>query len=210
MEGARQSVAAAQRIAEFADEELEARYVTLFSFPQASRERWGRENGLMQNVSERLETFCHEVQGRSMRVRAFGVLEGIPASWRQRIATLVTETRGNDGLQLTLAINAKGRREILEAARRIAEDRVRGRMNGSAIDEELFGKYLATADLPDADLVILTGGSRAIPNFMLWQAAYAEYWGTETPWPEFTPEEMRCAIRHFHSRNRRFGGVQSR
>ena len=116
-------------------------------------------------------------------------------------------TLGNSRLKLTIAFNYSGQDEIVDAARRIATDVKTGKLKPDGIDREVFASYLATAGTPDPDLVIRTSGEKRLSNFLIWQTAYAEFVFMDTLWPDFNKAHLAEAIRQFHERDRRFGGV---
>ena len=111
------------------------------------------------------------------------------------------------GMQVNVCFNYGGRDEILRAARKYAEDFAAGRAPAD-LDEAGFASYLDSAGIPDPDIIIRPGGELRTSNFLLWQSAYAEYWFTDTLWPDFGPEEIDAAIAAFNKRERRFGGVK--
>jgi undecaprenyl diphosphate synthase len=112
-------------------------------------------------------------------------------------------TQHNDRIILNVAFNYGGRSEILDAMRSIIADGI----DPNELTEELFSRYLYTGDLPDPDLIIRTGGEWRLSNFLIWQAAYAEYYATPTYWPEFDEEELYKALCEYAARERRFGRV---
>jgi undecaprenyl diphosphate synthase len=115
----------------------------------------------------------------------------------------VEVTKNNERITLNVAFNYGGRAEIIDAVRRIVADGIAP----AALTEELFSHYLYTADLPDPDLIIRTGGDWRLSNFLIWQAAYAEYYPTPVYWPDFDEEEMDKAFTEYNRRERRFGRV---
>ena len=116
-------------------------------------------------------------------------------------------TAGNTGMQLNLAISYGGRQEIVDAAKSIAAQVAAGTLKPEDIDEDLFAKNLYLKGAPDPDLVIRTGGEFRLSNYLLWQAAYSEFYVTDTLWPDFTKEEFLKAVEFFKTRERRFGKV---
>ena len=110
-------------------------------------------------------------------------------------------------MQVNVCFNYGGRDEILRAARRYAADYAAGKAPAD-LDEAGFSAYLDSAGIPDPDIIIRSGGEQRTSNFLLWQSAYAEYWFTDTLWPDFGPAEIDAAIAAFGSRDRRFGGVK--
>ena len=114
---------------------------------------------------------------------------------------------GNAGTVLCLAVNYGSRREIATAARRLAEEAVRGEVDPAGIDEAALAAHLHTAGMPDPDLLIRTAGEMRLSNFLLWQISYAELWVTGKRWPDFREADLHQAIRDFAGRQRRFGGL---
>ena len=113
----------------------------------------------------------------------------------------------NTGTCLCLAVNYGGRRELVDAVRRLAEKVAAGDLQPDAIDEAAIDGALYTAGMPDPDLMIRTAGEMRISNFLLWQISYAELWVTERCWPEFRPEDFHQALLDYARRDRRFGGL---
>ncbi|MEX0762733.1 MAG: polyprenyl diphosphate synthase [Dehalococcoidia bacterium] len=180
------------------------RYVTLFAF---STENWDRPSeevsgllGLLQEVI-RLETEALHKNG--VRIRHIGRLDRLSRELQDQIHESVEKTRYNKGLTLCVAFDYGGRTDIVQAARRMALDGV----PADQIDEKLFSCYLFTADIPDPDLIIRTGGEFRISNFLLWQSAYAEFHSSPVNWPDFGEKEVNAALEEYASRDRRFGRV---
>ena len=123
------------------------------------------------------------------------------------ILSAVEQTSANTGLILCLAVNYGGRREITLAARAYAQD-VLAHKADLTIDEDEFGKYMMSADMPDVDLMIRTSGELRLSNFMLWQNAYSEFLFTDVAWPDFDEEQLERAIDEYTARDRRFGGLK--
>jgi undecaprenyl diphosphate synthase len=179
--------------------------LTLYAF---SDENWGRpkeEVGfLMDMLGSFLKAEITTMKSNGIRFRTIGRIERLPASARTWVERAVAETEGNTGMILNLALSYGGRGEILEAIRRMRS------ANGAAgeITEEAFSSHLDTAGLPDPDLIIRTSGEKRISNFLLWQAAYAELYFTDTLWPDFTEKDLVAAILDYQGRQRRFGLTQ--
>ena len=125
-------------------------------------------------------------------------------TWGLEIAEAVEKTRTNDRIILNVAFNYGGRAEIIDAVQRIIADGLRP----DQVTEDMFSHYLYTQDLPDPDLIIRTGGEYRLSNFLIWQAAYAEYYATPTYWPDFDENELRQALVVYAERDRRFGKVK--
>jgi undecaprenyl diphosphate synthase len=136
-----------------------------------------------------------------------GRLQDLPAPVRDTIEETQQYLAASSGLLLNLALSYGGRLEIVDAVRRMMEDRKIDRMPADQVDEELFGSYLYTAGLPDPDLLIRTSGEMRLSNFMLWQLAYTELWVTPTLWPDFRRRHLYQAVADYQNRDRRFGRV---
>ena len=185
-------------------------FLTLYAF---SVENWSRPasevSALMRLLNDFLERELQEMRERGLRLRAIGRLDDLPQGVLDRLRGAIDATAGNDKMTLTLALSYGGRTEIADAARRIAEEVRAGRVDPAEISTKTFGRFLYAPDLPDPDLVIRTSGELRLSNFLLWQASYAEFYVTETLWPDFGPEEFNKALREFAGRDRRFGRVAS-
>ena len=124
---------------------------------------------------------------------------------QSRIAAAEERTAGNDGLKLQVAVSYGGRWDIVQAAQKLARACASGALRPEEISEERFAGALALAGLPDADLLIRTGGEQRISNFLLWNLAYAELYFSPALWPEFELADLEAALAFFASRERRFG-----
>ena len=178
--------------------------LTLYAF---STENWRRPAdevfGLMRLLVQRIDAEARELHRNNVQIRHIGSMDGIQPRLAQRIRAAVELTRRNTGLVLNVAFNYGGRQEIVHAVQRALAQ-------GTApedLTEELIDQHLDTAGLPDLDLVIRTGGEMRLSNFLLWQAAYAEYYSTPVCWPDFGREELYQAFAEFGRRTRRFGGL---
>jgi undecaprenyl diphosphate synthase len=184
--------------------EYHIKYVTLYSF---STENWNRPknevNGLLKILGESIEKETAELHKNGVRLRHIGRLERLPQSLILAIEMAIELTKNNTEMTLSLAFDYGGRAEILDAVCNIiAKD-----TPPQDINEKLFNSYLYTADLPDVDLVIRTGGDLRISNFLLWQSAYSEYYFTKVLWPDFNAKEVEKALISYSRRQRRFGGL---
>ena len=188
--------------------ELGLRHLTLYAF---SSENWGRPDrevdALMALLSRYLHRELDTLRGNAIELRAIGDLPRLPSALRRLLGEAVAATRKLGGMRLTLALSYGGRDEITRAMRRLARDLERGLLIPGVIDEGAVARRLDTADTPDPDLVIRTGGERRLSNFLLWQTAYAELYFTDTPWPEFGAAELDRALSWYRGRLRRFGLV---
>jgi len=181
-------------------------YVTLYAF---STENWNRPadevNGIFGILTEVVGREARELHKNGVRIRHIGRLDGLPVKVRNSIKKAVELTEDNQGMTLAVALNYGGRAEIIDAMRRISEDKIPAR----DIDENVLSKYLYTAGLPDVDLVIRTSGEMRTSNFLIWQAAYSEYYFTPVLWPDFDEAELEKALLAYNQRQRRFGGRQA-
>jgi undecaprenyl diphosphate synthase len=184
--------------------EREVRYLTLFAF---STENWKRPrseiNPLMRLVGRVLDRELTSLHRNNVRLLHLGVLEPLPADLRRRVVDAIDLTAANTGITVSVAFNYGARAEIVEAVRRI----MRSGLAPEEVTEESFGCYLSTAGLPDPDLVIRTAGEMRLSNFLLWQAAYAEFYSTPVYWPDFGVDEVERALEAYSKRGRRFGGL---
>ncbi len=178
--------------------------LTLYAF---STENWARPE---QEVSTLMKLFLEtarekvpELNERGARLRFLGRREGLPASVLEALTEAEERTAANDRLDVYIALNYGGRSEIVDAARRIAADG----LAPEEVDEATFASYLYAPEVPEVDLVIRTSGELRVSNFLLWQIAYAEFYVTETLWPDFSAEEFVRALESYASRSRRRGGV---
>jgi undecaprenyl diphosphate synthase len=189
--------------------DLGVEYLTLYTF---STENWRRSNEevgfLMRLIEGVARKQIHDLHRKGVRVRVMGRLHELPPTLEQELRRDMDLTRDNRALNLTLAINYGGRSEIVDAARRLAEQVSMGVLDPSEIDESTLARELYFPELPEPDLLIRTGGELRISNFLLWQSAYSEIWVTPTLWPDFGRPELMEAIHEFGHRERRFGGVR--
>lgn len=185
--------------------------LTLFAF---STENWKRpeaERKVLWGLLERyLRREVPELLRQNVRLQIIGDLSRLPESSRKAIATAQQSLSHCSGMVLTLALSYGARAEIVEAARHFARECEQGRASASELDEAMFSGFLQSAglgNLSDVDLVIRTSGEQRISNFLLWQAAYAEFVFRPEPWPEFGAEQFSDVLKTFAGRERRFGGV---
>jgi undecaprenyl diphosphate synthase len=178
--------------------------LTLYAF---STENWTRPEDevdtLMELFLETARDKVPELNARGARLRFLGRREHLPSSVLEAMREAEALTASNDKLDVYVALNYGGRSEIVDAARRIVADG----LSPDEVDEATFARYLYAPEVPEVDLVIRTSGELRVSNFLLWQIAYAEFYVTDTLWPDFTPEEFLHAIESFASRSRRRGGV---
>jgi undecaprenyl diphosphate synthase len=186
--------------------ELGVQFLTLYAF---STENWDRPvdevNGLMELLIDTVRKEVDTLNRNNIRLHMIGDMEMLPASAQRELQEAMEMTGGNSGLNLIMALSYSSRWELVQAVRRIAADVKAGKVDGDAVDQPLFERYLCTAPFPDPELMIRTSGEYRISNFLLYQLAYAELYFTDTRWPDFRKENLYKAILDFQNRERRFG-----
>jgi undecaprenyl diphosphate synthase len=184
--------------------DIGVKYVTLYVF---STENWSRPSQEVDGLIQLIETSIdNEVQGlhaKGVRFLHIGRREGVSQRLQNKVDQTIELTKNNENLTLCIAFNYGSRAEIVDAIKHMIEDGI----PADKVDEALVSKYLYTADIPDPDLIIRTGGEIRTSNFLLWQSAYSEYYITPTLWPDFGPDELEQAFAAFGGRERRFGGL---
>ncbi len=185
---------------------LGVKVLTLYTFSLENWERGPREvGGLMRILEQVLRQEREELKRNNVQLRTIGRVDLLPPHSRDVLMETRRYLEGSTGMTLVLALSYGGRAEIVDAVRRIiATDRKR-RVPLSRLDEEFFRHQLDTDGLPDPDLLIRTSGELRLSNFLLWQSAYAEFWVTDTLWPDFRRKHLYQAVHEFQNRSRRFG-----
>ena len=203
--GHRAGVKSARRLVEYMAE-VGVEYVTLFAF---SSENWQRPRdevrALMTLFAEVLKRETADLNENQVRLRFVGDRQSLGRKLASRIDDAEALTRNNTRLNVTIAMAYGGRWDILQATRQLAAEVERGALEAGSITETLLAERLGTADLPDPDLLIRTGGEQRISNFLLWQAAYAELFFSPTLWPDFGDADVDAALEFFTARQRRYG-----
>ena len=191
-----------------ASREIGVPVLTLYAF---SSENWKRPRSevatLMKLLQGYLRSELNNLHKNGIRLQVIGHPEQMPKYVQREVERTTRVTVDNTDMVLNLALSYGSRNEIIEAARRFAEDAVAGKTAPDALTEEQFAGYLQTAGLPDPDLVIRSGGEQRISNFLLWQSSYAELYVTNVYWPDFGKEALYAALMDFQQRDRRFGAV---
>lgn len=207
IEGHRRGVQTVRMISETATE-LGIDAVTLYCL---SSENWKRPEEELNFLMHLLEQYLIEerrtIMEQNLQLHVIGRRDRLPTNVLTEMHRTIEMSAANPGTRLVLAIDYGGRDEITNAVRQIANQVNAGKLRIDQIDESTVNKHLYTAELPDVDLMIRTGGDMRVSNFLLWQLSYAELWITERCWPEFTQQDFLAAIRDFSSRQRRFGGL---
>jgi undecaprenyl diphosphate synthase len=185
---------------------LGVEYLTLYTF---SLENWrrpqGEVEGLMVFLEDVLKTEYLELNENGVTLAVIGRTDMLPDSTRAALNETIEKLSGNDRLSLTLAISYGGRAEIVDAAKKIAEDVRSGGIETADVTEERFAQYLYSPGTPDPDLLIRTSGELRVSNFLLWQIAYSEIHVTDVLWPDFKEEHLLEGIREYTKRDRRYG-----
>ena len=188
--------------------ELGVKHLTLYTF---STENWKRPRtevrALMTLLSKTINIEIEELHKNNVCFTIIGDLNMFPESTRKGLLNGVKLTKGNDGLNLCLALNYGSRQEIVDGIKSITRKIQAGDLSISQINEEEFSKELYTAGIPDPDLLIRTSGEYRLSNFLLWQSAYTEILMTDIYWPDFRENQFLNAIYDYQSRERRFGKV---
>jgi undecaprenyl diphosphate synthase len=185
---------------------LGERGVNVVTLYVLSTENWKRSEteiqGLLGMLREIIGPRSRELHRRGIRIRHLGSPHGMPAAIGKLLAQAARLTAKNDGLTVNIAFNYGGRREIIDAVRKIVTDQV----PPEEIDEDSFARYLYDGGAPDVDLFIRTGSEHRLSNFLLWQSSYSELYFSDTLWPDFGREETEKALDYYRDRQRRFGG----
>ncbi|HUV51752.1 MAG TPA: polyprenyl diphosphate synthase [Dehalococcoidia bacterium] len=180
------------------------KYLTLFAF---STENWRRPNeeisGLFRILAEMIDRETRALHEKNAKLRHLGRIDSLDKLLQEKVHKAIELTKNNSGINLSVAFDYGGRAEILDAIHRIMRDGV----PPEEVNESLFGKYLYTPDVPEPDLIIRTAGEMRLSNFLIWQAAYSEFYSTLTLWPDFTDAEIEKALVAYSQRERRFGGL---
>lgn len=184
--------------------ENDVKYLTVYAF---STENWNRPdsevNGLMRILAEVIERETPELDREGVQIRHLGHMENVPQALQEAIAFSLETTKNNSRLILSVCFNYGGRDDVVRAVRKL----VAAGVKPGEITEELISEHLDTVGIPDPDLIIRTAGEMRLSNFLLWQAAYSEYYSTPITWPDFDKEAFAEAIREYGRRRRKFGGI---
>lgn len=180
------------------------KYLTLFAF---STENWSRPQeevtGLLHLLSQSIDEETQRFHKANIKLVHIGKPDRLPLELRRKVKSATELTKDNTRMTLCLAFDYGSRSEIVDAVRRIKE----GNVSPEGISEKIFSSYLDTADIPDPDLLIRTGGEFRLSNFLLWQVAYSELYFTPVSWPDFSKKEVEKALLDYEQRQRRFGNL---
>lgn len=184
--------------------EFGVKYLTIYAF---STENWGRPkeevDGLMHILENVIDRELEELHQEGVQLLHLGHLDTLPNMLREKVIRAIELTQHNQRLILSLAFNYGGRDEIVCAIRQMMAEGI----SPDEITPDVVSRYLFTAGIPDPDLIIRTSGEMRISNFLIWQAAYSEWYVTPTFWPDFDREELYTALMDYSQRDRRFGRI---
>lgn len=182
------------------------KYLTLYAF---STENWNRPaeevNALMDLFVEAINSYMEKMLANNIRMLVIGDVDRLSEKTRSNMQKAIDQTAHCTGMTLVLAISYSSRWEIVRAVKQIAAEAKEGKLDVDSIDENCFSNHLATAGIPDPDLLIRTSGELRISNFLMWQLSYSELYFTDICWPEFKKEQLFEAIVDYQNRERRFG-----
>ena len=206
-QGHRNAVRAVRTVVETAAE-LGLQVLTLYAF---STENWVRPrqeiNVLMELLHEYLQKELGTMLENNVSMRISGDTTRLPEFLHKPLENALNVTQGNTGLTLNLALNYGGRAELVGAMQQMARKIEGGELQAGEINEEAINQHLYTSGLPDPDLIIRTSGEQRHSNFLIWQAAYAEFYYTEVLWPDFTKDDFHKALQAYQQRQRRMGDI---
>jgi undecaprenyl diphosphate synthase len=186
--------------------DYQVKYLTLYAFSTENWSRPGEEvNGLFRILAEMIDRETKTLHKKNVRLFHLGRLDGLSGELQAKVHKAIELTKNNTGITLSIAFDYGGRAEIMDAVRRIVKDGIRP----EDITESLFRSYLYTPTIPEPDLIIRTAGEMRLSNFLIWQAAYSEYYATPTLWPDFGDEDIEKALIANSKRERRFGGLKA-
>jgi len=187
--------------------EIGIEYLTVYAF---STENWKRPPDEVSAIMELLEKYLREallkMEQDKVKMKFFGDISVLSPELVALIRKTEELSKTFDGVQVNICLNYGGRDEIMRAAESYAKDFATGTASGN-LTEEIFSKYMYSAEIPDPDLIIRPSGEWRVSNFLLWQLAYAELYFTDVLWPDFSTDELDRAIVSYQNRNRRYGGI---
>lgn len=184
-------------------------FITVYAF---STENWKRPpqevDGLMKLLLSSLNAYEQELHENKIRLRIMGQFERLPLPVRMRLQKTIDATKDYAEHTFIIALSYGSRTEIADAARKIAERVERGELKAKDVDERMVAEHLYLPDVPDPELLIRTSGELRLSNFLLWQLSYAEFYITDTYWPDFREEQFYEALAAYNHRDRRYGGIK--
>ena len=188
--------------------EIGIAYLTVYAF---STENWNRPAAEVEEIMKLMDVYLDrsyaELKGKHVKVRIIGERNMLSDALNEKITALEKHTENNTGLVLNIALSYGGRQEIAHAAKECAKMVKNGEISPEDIDEKMISGHIYTAGQPDPDLIIRPSGEKRLSNFMIWQAAYSEFWYSDIMWPAFKEKYLMEAIREYQNRSRRFGAL---
>ncbi|MCM1165619.1 MAG: isoprenyl transferase [Lachnospiraceae bacterium] len=187
--------------------ELGVKCATFYAF---STENWRRPPDEINGIMELLRRYLKDIRksaDENIRIIILGDTEPFDEDIREELADIMQTSKDNTGFIVGIALNYGGRAEICNAVKKISEKCASGELSSDDITEELIEKNLYTSEMPPLDLVIRPSGEQRLSNFLIWQAAYAEFVFMDVLWPDFTKKDLEYAVGEYAGRNRRFGGI---
>ena len=189
---------------------LKVKHLTLYTLSIENFNRPKSElNNLLSLLSLTIKSEVSKMKKNNIKFNIFGFKNLLPEKINNQIDYAITETKNNDGLNLNLALAYSSRYEILKASERIAKDLTNKKITSDDLNEKKMNEYMLTSKVPDPDLLIRTGGTHRLSNFLLWQCAYTELYFTNKFWPDFNQDDLVSAIIDYQSRERKFGTIKS-
>lgn len=205
--GHRQGAKTFKNIVDYANK-IGIKYLTAYAF---STENWKRPknevDALMKLLEQYLDEMLADINQQDIKLTFIGDETPLSDNLKEKMHKVSRQTAEHKSLHVMLALNYGGRDEITGAVKKIAESVKNGKVDIDAITPQLVGENLYTAGVPDPDIIIRPSGEMRLSNFLLWQAAYSEFWYSKVLWPDFTPHDLDLAIEDFNKRQRRFGGI---
>ena len=204
--GHKSGAKALEKLVEDANE-LGLEFLTVYAF---STENWKRDTdeikGLMSLLREYFDKNFGIRDEQNIRISFIGDRTLLDADIIEKLSKIEAQTKNHTGLHFVIALSYGSRDEIIRATQKMITQVIKTNVDVSSIDETYFRRYLDTADIPDPDLLIRTGGETRLSNFLLWQCSYTELYFSDRLWPDFTIADLKEAVASYNSRSKRFGG----
>tara|TARA_B100000676_G_C18075221_1_gene847138 strand:+ start:1166 stop:1888 length:723 start_codon:yes stop_codon:yes gene_type:complete len=190
--------------------ELKINHLTLYTLSIENFNRPKSElDNLLSLLSITIKSEVSKMKKNNIKFNIFGFRNLLPEKINNQLEYAISETKNNDGLNLNLALAYSSRYEILNASKKIAKDLSNEIITDNDLNENKMNKYMLTHKVPDPDLLIRTGGTHRLSNFLLWQCAYTELYFIDKFWPDFNQDDLINAIIDYQSRERKFGSISS-
>ena len=188
---------------------LGIKYLTVYAFSTENWKRSGLEiSGIMNLLVDYLAKELRNLHEKNVKLMTIGDIEKLPKAAYDKLVESKEFTKDNTGLVLTVALNDGSRRDISHAIKKIILSDRESPIDLDKVDDTFLRDFLDTAFLPDPDLIIRPSGEQRLSNFLMWEAAYTEFWYSDINWPDFKKEDLHRALHDFQNRNRRYGGTK--